>query len=165
MAARWDTDSRLRRCGASGCSWLACAALLGAVLCPARARASTAHVVASHTWTAVSTPHVDVLTDAGREVGERVAEQLEDLRTVLSLAAPSLVAGVAPVQVIVFRDAELAANYAPTWHGQRDQVGGFFQRYPTIGSMGSGTRWGRISSGAASHSGGFARAPLQPESR
>ena len=130
MAARWDTESRLRRHGARERLRFACAVQLGAALSASPAHASAAHVVASHTWNAVCTPHVDVLTDAGRDVGERVAEQLEDLRTVLSLAAPALVVGVAPVQVIVFREAELAANYAPTWHGQRDQVGGFFQTAP-----------------------------------
>src|SRR5437773_8187100 len=81
MAARWDTESRLMQHGVRGCSQLACVALLGAVLCSAQAHAGAARVVASHTWTSVSTPHVDVLTDAGRDVGERVAGQLEDLRT------------------------------------------------------------------------------------
>jgi tetratricopeptide (TPR) repeat protein len=94
------------------------------------ANATPAREVAAHTWMSVSTPHVEVLTDAGREVGERVAQQLEDLRTVLSLAAPALVVDVAPVQVILFRDATLAEAYAPLWHGQRDQVAGFFQTAP-----------------------------------
>ena len=130
MAARSATESRLRHHGVRAGLRLVRAALFGAALSGARAHASPAHVVASHTWTAVSTPHVEVLTDVGRDVGERVAEQLEDLRTVLSLAAPALVVGAAPVQVIVFRDPELAAAYAPTWHGRRDQVGGFFQTAP-----------------------------------
>src|SRR5438046_835327 len=88
MAARSATESRRVRGGAR----LACAALLAVVPCARVARATPAHALAAHSWTSVASPHVEVLTDAGREVAVRVAEQLEDLRTVLALAAPALVA-------------------------------------------------------------------------
>jgi hypothetical protein len=129
MAARSATDPSLTRRGRAGRA-LARAVLLAAALGAPAAHATPARTVAAHAWMGVSTPHVDVITDAGREVGERVAQQLEDLRTVLSRFAPALVVDVAPVQVIVFRDADLARSYAPTWHGQLDEVAGFFQTAP-----------------------------------
>jgi hypothetical protein len=96
----------------------------------AAAPGPAARAVAAHTWTAVRGPHVEVLTDAGREVGERVASRLEAERSVLRAWLPQLVADVAPVQVIVFRDSALAATYAPTWRGVRDDVAGWFQASP-----------------------------------
>ncbi len=110
--------------------------LVALALAAARpAHASPATQVAAHSWVGVSSEHIDVLTDAGREVGERIATRLEDLRTVLSMAAPALVADVAPVQIILFRDATLAAGYSPRWKGQRDQVSGFFQSAPDRGRL------------------------------
>ncbi len=102
-------------------AWIAIAA--GAPL----AYASAPHEFAAHRWSSARTAHVEVLTDAGRAVGERMALRLEDMRSVLALAAPSLVADVAPVQALVFRDEALAATLAPRWRGQRDEVSGFFQ--------------------------------------
>ncbi len=94
------------------------------------ASASPAGAVAARSWVSVSTPHVEVITDAGRTVAERVARRLENEREVLSLAAPALVVDVAPVQVIVFRDAALFNEYAPRWRGLRDEVAGYFQPGP-----------------------------------
>lgn len=132
MAARSVTESRryLNPARVRIARLSALAALLGAALAPQPAHGAPARDVATRTWSAVSSPHVEVLTDAGREVGERVAERLENLRSVLALVAPALVADVAPVQAIVFRDAALAEAYSPVWRGQRDQVAGFFQTGP-----------------------------------
>lgn len=102
-------------------------AVAAALLLVTRASASTPHQLATHTWTSVRTAHVEVLTDAGREVGERMALRLEDMRGVLARSAPSLVVDVAPVQALVFRDAVLAAELLPRWRGRRDEVAGFFQ--------------------------------------
>ena len=103
------------------------AALASALAWAAPAPASTPHDLAAHTWTSVRTAHVEVLTDAGRAVGERMALRLEDLRGVLARSAPSLVVDVAPVQALVFRDPVLSAELSPRWRGQRDEVAGFFQ--------------------------------------
>src|ERR1041385_7087668 len=88
--------------------------------------------VAAHTWSEVRAPHVTVVSDANRDVAQRVAQQLEDLRQVLALAAPALVVDAAPVQIILFRDPTLFANYAPVWRGLRDPVAGFFQTAPDV---------------------------------
>jgi len=104
------------------------AALLG--LCARVASADATHTVAAETWTQVETAHLEVLTDAGRAVGERVAARLEDLRTALAVLTPALVVDASPVQVIVFRDASLASAYAPTWRGLHDDVAGFFHAGP-----------------------------------
>lgn len=98
---------------------------LGAL--PPAAGASPPRELAARQWTSVSTPHVEVLTDAGRPTGERIALRLEDLRSVIARSAPSLVADVGPVQALVFRDASIAATLSPRWRGQRDEVAGFFQ--------------------------------------
>ncbi len=111
-----------------------CLAALALVAAPP-AHASPATQVAAHSWVGVSSEHIDVLTDAAREVGERIATRLEDLRTVLSLAAPALVADVAPVQIILFRETTLAASYSPWWKGRRDEVSGFFQSAPDRGRL------------------------------
>ena len=106
-----------------------CATLAGALWAPP-AHAAGANSVAARTWTRVSTAHVEVLTDAGREVGERVATRLEELRSALSVAAPALVVEATPVQVVVFRDEALARHYAPRWRGLKDDVAGFFHAGP-----------------------------------
>src|SRR5436309_9027521 len=128
MAARWATEravggvSGIRRCALLG------AALLALSAPPARGDA--ARSVSARTWTEVDTPHLQVVTDAGRAVGERVATRLEDLRQALAVLAPPLVVEAAPVQVVVFRDAALAAAYAPRWRGLHDEVSGFFHAGP-----------------------------------
>jgi tetratricopeptide (TPR) repeat protein len=86
--------------------------------------------VAARTWTRVGTAHVEVLTDAGPVVGERVATRLENLRSALAVAAPALVVEATPVQVVVFRDEALARHYAPRWRGLKDDVAGFFHAGP-----------------------------------
>src|SRR5262249_4083572 len=101
------------------------AACLLVCLAAPTAHASPAATVAAHTWCGVDTPHLEVLTDATRSVGTRVALRLEELRQALAVLAPPLVQDADPVQVIVFRDATLAAAYAPTWRGIRDEVAGF----------------------------------------
>jgi len=107
------------------------AALVTAFAAPvAAAPGPAARAVAAHRWTAVDGPNVEVLTDAGRAVGERVARRLEAERAALRAWLPVLVADVAPVQVIVFRDSALAGAYAPTWRGVRDDVSGWFQAAP-----------------------------------
>ncbi len=106
------------------------AAVLVALAFAPPAYSAGARSVATRTWTEVRTPHVQVLTDGGREVGERVASRMEDLRAALAAATPALVADVAPVQVIVFRDEALARAYAPTWRGLKDDVAGFFHAGP-----------------------------------
>ena len=108
-------------------AWLAVA--LGVAL-SSPAHAASAASVAARTWTGVRTEHLEVLTDAGRGVAERVAERLEDLRAALAVATPALVIEGAPVQVIVFRDEALARAYAPTWRGLKDDVAGFFHAGP-----------------------------------
>jgi hypothetical protein len=108
----------------------AAATLLAGWLAVAPAHASPAATVAAHTWTAVETPHLQVLTDGTRSVGLRVALRLEDLRQALSVLLPPLVVDASPVQVIVFREAELAAAYAPTWRGLQDEVAGFYHAGP-----------------------------------
>lgn len=105
---------------------LALACIAGALFASS-AVASAPHELAAHTWTTVSTAHVEVLTDAGLPVAQRMALRLEDMRSALARAAPSLVAEVAPVQALVFRDEHLAATLSPRWRGQRDEVSGFFQ--------------------------------------
>lgn len=105
------------------------AALAGSLLAPP-AHAAGASAVAARTWTRVSTAHVEVLTDAGREVGERVAIRLEALRSALAAATPALVVETAPVQVIVFRDDAVARPYAPRWRGLTDEVAGYFHGGP-----------------------------------
>ncbi len=92
--------------------------------------AAGAASVAARTWTGIRTEHLEVLTDAGRAVGERIAERLEDLRAALATATPALVVEGAPVQVIVFRDEAVARAYAPTWRGLKDDVAGFFHAGP-----------------------------------
>src|SRR5262245_61901191 len=84
------------------------------------AHASPASTVAAHAWCGVDSPHLAVLTDGMRSVGTRVALRLEPLRQALAVLVPPLVQDADPVQVIVFRDATLAAAYAPTWRGMRD---------------------------------------------
>jgi tetratricopeptide (TPR) repeat protein len=96
----------------------------------APAHAAGAAEVARAAWTEVRTAHVQVLTDAGREVGERVATRMEELRAALAAATPALVVEVAPVQVLVFRDATLARAYAPRWRGLADDVAGYFHAGP-----------------------------------
>jgi tetratricopeptide (TPR) repeat protein len=105
------------------------AAVWSLLLAPT-AQAVGASTVAARTWTSVSTPHVEVLTDAGRDVGERVATRLEQLRSALAVATPALVVESAPVQVIVFRDDAVARPYAPRWRGLQDEVAGFFHGGP-----------------------------------
>jgi len=119
MAARSGTDRFLA----------AVALILGAATA---ARATPEAEVAAHTWNEVRTAHVTVVTDANRDVAQRVAQQLEDLRQVLSLAVPALVVESAPIEVLLFRDASLFATYAPTWHGLRDPVTGYFQTAPDV---------------------------------
>lgn len=134
MAARSGTDPPVHARFCRAAAALAVAVVLAAGQ-PASAHASAAEQVAAHSWLAVRSAHLQVVTDAGRETAENLAVQLEDLRTVLSLAAPALVVEVAPVQVIVFADPALAASYAPRWNGQRDQVSGFFQSAPDHGRL------------------------------
>ena len=107
--------------------WVLLLALLSA---PSLAHGQAARSVAARTWTAVETAHLEVLTDAGRAAGERVALRLEDLRAALAVLAPALVVDAPAVQVIVFRDAALARAYAPTWRGLHDDVSGFFHAGP-----------------------------------
>jgi tetratricopeptide (TPR) repeat protein len=57
-------------------------------------------------------------------MAERVARRLEELRASLATAAPALVAEVAPVQVIVFKEKGLARAYAPD--GAGGDGAGFF---------------------------------------
>jgi tetratricopeptide (TPR) repeat protein len=100
-----------------------------AVLSLAAARPSSAtpaEEVAAHTWVSVRGTQVQVVTDAGREVGERIARQLADLHAAVAAAAPGLVVDMAPVQVIVFRDVDLFRAYAPRWRGLSDELGGYF---------------------------------------
>jgi tetratricopeptide (TPR) repeat protein len=104
-------------------------ALACGLLAPA-AHAAGATSIAARTWTGVSTAHVEVLTDGGREVAERVATRLEQLRSALAIATPALVVESAPVQVIVFRDDAVARSYAPRWRGLQDEVAGFFHGGP-----------------------------------
>jgi len=86
--------------------------------------------VAAHTWCGVDSPHLVVLSDGLRSVGTGVALRLEELRQAVALLVPPLVQDADPVQVIVFRDATLAAAYAPTWRGIRDEVAGFSHSGP-----------------------------------
>ena len=134
MAARSGTDPIVHARFGRDAAVLAVAVVLAAGQ-PASAHASAAEQVAARSWLAVRSAHLQVVTDAGRETAEKLAVRLEDLRTVLSLAAPALVVDVAPVQVIVFADPALAASYAPRWNGQRDQVSGFFQSAPDHGRL------------------------------
>jgi len=100
-----------------------------AVLSVAAARpsfAAPADEVAAHKWVAVRGTQVQVVTDAGREVGERIAHQLAYLHAAVAVAAPGLVVDMAPVQVIVFRDFDLFRAYAPRWRGLSDELGGYF---------------------------------------
>ena len=55
-------------------------ALLAAALLTARAGATTPHALAAHTWTSVSTSHVEVLTDAANAAGAFGSEFLTDER-------------------------------------------------------------------------------------
>ena len=96
----------------------------------APAQAIGASSIAARTWTRVNTAHLEVLTDGGRAVAERVAARLEELRSALAVAAPALVVEGAPVQVIVFRDEAVARPYAPRWRGLTDDVAGFFHSGP-----------------------------------
>src|SRR5438093_8396177 len=127
-AARSGSEGGVSRLPGPLAAALRSAGLLG--LCARVASADAAHAVAAETWTQVETAHLEVLTDAGRAVGERVAARLEDLRTALAVLTPALVVDASPVQVIVFRDASLASAYAPTWRGLHDDVAGFFHAGP-----------------------------------
>jgi len=102
---------------------------VGALAAP-RAHASPAATVAAHTWTGARTAHLEVVTDAPREVALRVALRLENLHQALAALLPPLVVEASPVQVIVFRDASLARAYAPTWRGLKDEVAGFSHAGP-----------------------------------
>jgi hypothetical protein len=111
------------------------AAIWGFAVVVAFAPAAPAHAVgastvAARTWSRVRTAHLEVLTDGGRAVAERVAARLEELRSALALATPALVVEGAPVQVIVFRDEAIARPYAPRWRGLQDDVAGFFHSGP-----------------------------------
>ena len=130
MAARSVTDARPR---ARWWRALVLACMAGG-FAPA-AHAGAVDAVAAGSWLGLRSAHLEVLTDADRESAEALAVRLEDLRLVLSLAAPALVADAAPVQVIVFRDPDLAAQYAPRWNGARDRVSGFFQSAPDRGRL------------------------------
>jgi len=88
--------------------------------------ATPADQVAAHAWVSVRGAQVQVVTDASREVGERIAQQLADLHAAVAQAAPGLVVDMAPVQVIVFRESDLFRSYAPRWRGVTDELGGYF---------------------------------------
>lgn len=74
-------------------------------------------VIKDSEWIEVRTPHLHVFTDGGDDMAERVAMRLEELRAAIAVAAPALVADVAPFQVIVFKSKDLARAYAPRGAG------------------------------------------------
>ena len=90
----------------SSCKAVAAAGL--AVLCgaPAPARA-----VDPEAWTAVSSPHFTVYTDATPSRGGEIAASLERFRAVFAQLSPALeLSSPAPTKILAFRDAE---SYAP----------------------------------------------------
>jgi hypothetical protein len=85
-------------------------------------------VIKDAEWVEVRAPHLHVFSDGGDDMAERVAMRLEELRSAIAFAAPALVAEVAPVEVIVFKNKDLARAYAP--RGAVGEGAGFFLGAP-----------------------------------
>jgi tetratricopeptide (TPR) repeat protein len=120
------------------------AVALAAVAGPSRA--APADEVAARTWVSLRSAHIEVVTDAGREVGERVAQQLELMHEAFATAAPGFVVELAPVQVLLFKDPSLFEAYAPRWKGVKDVLGGYFLPGPDRRRMLFAERRGRTQS-------------------
>jgi hypothetical protein len=111
-------------------------AVLCALCAASPAAASIPEAVTSGTWCEVRSPHVRVLSDAGLERADHVAERIERLHERLLRTAPALAGETQARDVVfLFRSGATFRDYLPRYQGRPEEDTGLYQPSPGAGYL------------------------------